>query len=42
MDIIIIVLLVFISIILLHINSKIPSRDYVNEALERDKKTKNT
>jgi len=42
MGILIIVLLIFISIIVLHINSKIPPRDYVNEAIERDKKTKNT
>ena len=40
MTIIIIVLLIIIIGILLHINHKIPARNYVNEALERDKQRK--
>jgi len=39
-EIIIIILLVVIIVMLFHINTKLPSRDYVKEALERDKRTK--
>lgn len=42
MELIIIALLVIILIVLLHINTKIPPRDYVKEAMERDKRSKKT
>lgn len=38
MDFLMIFLLVIIIALLLHIHSKIPPRDYVKEALERDEK----
>jgi len=41
MTVIIILLLVIIIFLQLHINSKIPPRDYVKEAEEKYKKNKN-
>lgn len=40
MEIIIIILLLCIIFMLFHINSKIPKRDYVQEAIERDEEMK--
>ncbi len=40
MGIIIIVLLLVNLAVSLYINSKIPPKDYINEALERDKRNK--
>lgn len=40
MNIVIIILLVIIIAILLHMNSKIPPRDHVKEAMKRDEQHK--
>lgn len=40
MDIVIVVLLVVIIAILLHINAKLPPRDYAREAAKRDRLAK--
>lgn len=40
MDMIIIVLLLIILGVVLNINSKLPPKDYIKEALERDKRNK--
>ncbi|MCE5171529.1 hypothetical protein LQV63_19695 [Paenibacillus profundus] len=42
MNVVIIVLLVVIIGLLLHINNKIPPRDYVKEAINNDQKQKDT
>ncbi|WP_167434102.1 hypothetical protein [Paenibacillus silvae] len=39
-EIVVIVLLLLITGLLLHINSKLPARDRVQEALERDRNRK--
>lgn len=36
MTILIVILLIIIILLLLHINSKLPGRDYIQEALKRD------
>jgi len=41
MDILIIILLISILVVVININHKIPKRDYVREALEKESKIKN-